>query len=98
MSGNDALTPLTLWDAHQVLSAVEPAKDASPEVWLSYYRRSARVYADVAEVDRGHYHEAMAWSNRERAKAVELQEQLDNRPSKKAAPAKSARSEPESPN
>ena len=27
--------------------------------WLAYYQRSAGWYAEIAEIDRGHYHEAL---------------------------------------
>jgi hypothetical protein len=62
----------TLWAAHDVLSQLRPKRDAQPRVWLEYYRRSAAVYAEVAEVDRGHHHEALYWAAREREKADEL--------------------------
>ncbi|WP_374058963.1 AMED_5909 family protein [Saccharomonospora sp. NB11] len=34
--------------------------------------RSARVYAEVAEIDRAHHHEARYWADRERRKAEEI--------------------------
>ncbi|HEU5475821.1 MAG TPA: AMED_5909 family protein [Actinophytocola sp.] len=36
---------------------------------LAYYQRSAAVYDRIAEVDRGHHHEALYWAGRERRKA-----------------------------
>lgn len=59
--------------AHELLSRERPAEGADAEVWLAYYRRSALVYARVAEVDRGHHHEALYWSSREERKAREIE-------------------------
>jgi hypothetical protein len=55
--------------AHEALSRLMPRPDASPTTWFTYYRRSAAVYERVAEIDRGHFHEAMFWATREREKA-----------------------------
>lgn len=68
--------PETLMQAHDMLVRVRPSRDAPGDAWVKYYRRSAAVYADVAEVDRGHHHEAMYWANREQRKANELQAKL----------------------
>ncbi|MCC8248037.1 AMED_5909 family protein [Saccharothrix luteola] len=59
----------TLKQAHEVVGKLMPAPDASPQVRREFYLRSAEVYARVAEVDRGHHHEALYWAKRERAKA-----------------------------
>ena len=71
--------PLRLMQAHEQLSRERPASDAEPEKWLAYYRRSAQVYATVAEVDRGHHHEALYWSSREERKAREIEEGMSRR-------------------
>lgn len=52
-----------------------PRPDASPRTWLTYYRRSAAVYQHVAEIDRGHFHEATFWATREREKAEAIENQ-----------------------
>jgi hypothetical protein len=62
--------------AHDLLTRERPAADAKPEKWLAYYRRSAALYAEVAEVDRGHHHEALYWASREDRKAREIEDQL----------------------
>ncbi len=67
----------TLMQAHDLLVAERPSSDASVQAWRAYYRRSARVYAEVAEIDRGHHHEALYWVNRERRKADELESDPD---------------------
>ena|SRR5437660_7103260 len=72
--------PKTLMQAHELLSRMRPGRAASRETWLRYYRRSAAVYAEVAEIDRGHHHEALYWANRERAKANDLQAAITKNP------------------
>ena len=42
--------PVTLMQAHEVLIKERPGRDAPKGAWLAYYRRSAAVYAEVAEV------------------------------------------------
>lgn len=60
--------PTRLMQAHELLTRERPAVGAGPEAWLAFYRRSAALYAEVAEVDRGHHHEALYWSSREERK------------------------------
>jgi hypothetical protein len=69
---SEAGGPVTLMQAHELLTRLRPGPSASPKTWLSYYQRSAAVYAEVAETDRGHHHEALYWAQRERAKANTL--------------------------
>ena len=64
-----ALDVKTLWQAHQALSDLRPPRESTAAAWRTYYLRSAEMYAEVAEVDRGHHHEALCWASRERAKA-----------------------------
>jgi len=68
--------PERLMQAHELLSQRRPAPEAGPAAWLAYYRSSAAVYAEVAEIDRGHHHEALYWSSREDRKAREIEAQL----------------------
>jgi hypothetical protein len=68
--------PTRLMQAHGLLSQERPAAEAKPEAWLAYYRRSAAVYAEVAEIDRGHHHEALYWAAREERKAREIEDRL----------------------
>ena len=46
------------------------------EHWLAYRQRSAALYADIAEIDRGHHHEALYWAERERESANEIKAQI----------------------
>lgn len=75
MSKTRRPNPVQLKQAHEVLSRERPVAGAEPEMWLTYYRRSAAVYAEVAEIDRGHHHEALYWASREERKAREIAEQ-----------------------
>lgn len=67
--------PVRLMQAHELLSEQRPAPEARPAEWVAYYRRSAAMYAEVAEIDRGHHHEALYWSSREDRKAHEIEAQ-----------------------
>jgi hypothetical protein len=73
-------SPETLMQAHELLSRMRPSSAASSATWLKYYRHSAAVYAEIAEVDRGHHHEALYWANRERAKANAIAAEIANNP------------------
>lgn len=64
--------PRTLVQAHDYLVRIRPERGADRLEWLTYYQRSAALYAEIAEIDRGHHHEALYWSGRERAKWDEL--------------------------
>jgi hypothetical protein len=68
--------PTTLRAAHEFVTKVMPAPTAQPAEWLEFRRRSAAVYARVADVDRGHHHEALYWAERELKVAEELVEQI----------------------
>jgi type II secretory pathway component PulM len=68
--------PQTLMQAHEVLVRIRPVRDASLPVWLEYYRRSAALYVEIAQVDPGHDGEAMYWAQREARRAEELAARL----------------------
>jgi hypothetical protein len=57
-------TPRTLMQAHAALVRIRPSQEASLEQWCAYYQRSARLYSEIAEIDRGHHHEALYWAER----------------------------------
>jgi hypothetical protein len=75
-SGGSGSAPQTLMQAHDLLNRMRPSRDARGDTWLRFYRRSAAVYAAVAEIDRVHHHEAMYWAQFERKKATELHTEL----------------------
>jgi hypothetical protein len=68
--------PRTLMQAHEELGRMRPKKDASQAAWLAYYQRSAALYAELAEIDRGHHHECLYWAEREQEKAKEVSAQI----------------------
>jgi hypothetical protein len=57
----EPVMPRTLVEAHEVLARVRPGRQAPLAEWLAYYQRSAALYAEVAEIDRGHHHESLHW-------------------------------------
>ncbi|MGH3624981.1 MAG: AMED_5909 family protein [Sciscionella sp.] len=69
---NTGTTPTTLTQAHDYLTRIRPKRSASETEWLAYYRHSAVLYAQIAEIDRGHHHEALYWAERERTKADQI--------------------------
>lgn len=63
----------TLAGAHVALQALQPSPDASAAEWELWFRRCSKVYAAVAEVDKGHHWEALGyWSARTREIADEI--------------------------
>jgi hypothetical protein len=69
-------SPRTLTDVHEALVRIRPARQASLTDWLAYYQRSAGWYAEVAEIDRGHHHEALSMAEHERGRAKEIEAQI----------------------
>ncbi|NKE57874.1 hypothetical protein FXN61_13945 [Lentzea sp. PSKA42] len=65
------MTARTLQEVHEVLSRLEPPPDAAPATKRDYHLRSIEVYERIADVDRGHHHEALYWVGREHRKATE---------------------------
>jgi hypothetical protein len=68
--------PTTLMQAHDALVRIRPKRDAPQAAWLAYYQRSAALYAELAEIDRGHHHECLYWAEREQGKAQEIAAQI----------------------
>jgi hypothetical protein len=71
-----AVPPQTLVEAHQALARIRPGRQAPLAEWLAYYQRSAAMYAEVAEIDRGHHHESLYWADHERDRAKEILAQV----------------------
>jgi hypothetical protein len=71
-----AVAPQTLVEAHEALARVRPGRQAPLAQWLAYYQRSADLYAEVAEIDRGHHHESLYWADHERDRAKEIMAQI----------------------
>jgi hypothetical protein len=64
--------PRTLMEAQWALAGVRPRQRAPLGEWLAYYQRSAGWYAEIAEIDRGHHHEALFMAEQERERAKEI--------------------------
>jgi hypothetical protein len=78
MTGDKATEPnppRTLFEVHEALARIRPRQTAPPAEWLAYYQKSAALFAEVAEIDRGHHHELLylAEHDRERAKQVKAE-------------------------
>lgn len=79
MTQDDATQPVmvrTLVEAHEALARIRPARQAPLTEWLAYYQRSEALYAEIAEIDRGHHHESLFWAGHERERAQEIKAQI----------------------
>jgi hypothetical protein len=68
--------PQTLAEAQHVVASCRPRQAAPLAEWLAYHQRCAAWYAEIAEIDRGHHHEALAMAERERQLAKEIKTQI----------------------
>ncbi|MFS8103465.1 hypothetical protein LFM09_40700 [Lentzea alba] len=64
----------SLSEAHDLLPRMMPRDGAAPADLRRFHEKSAAVYQRVAEIDRGHHHEALYWADREARLARELGE------------------------
>jgi hypothetical protein len=71
--------PRTLAEAHHAVASIRPPQKAPLGEWLAYHQQSAALYAEVAEIDRGHHHEALAMAERERRSAEEIKARVSSR-------------------
>jgi hypothetical protein len=79
MTGDKAAKPgppRTLRQAHEALARSQPLLKAPLGEWLAYYQRSAALYAEIAEIDRGHHHEALHMAEQARDSAKEIAAQI----------------------
>jgi hypothetical protein len=70
--------PRTLADAHEAVAAIRPPRTAPLSEWLAHHERSAALYAEIAEIDRGHHHEALFMAERERHRAKEIKTEISS--------------------
>ncbi|MFJ7218466.1 AMED_5909 family protein [Amycolatopsis sp. NPDC098790] len=54
-----------LREAHVDACERMPAQAAPAQVWVEFRRANARMYRAIADLDRGHHHEALYWFGRE---------------------------------
>ena len=72
----EPVMPRTLVEAHEVLARIRPGRLAPLTEWLAYYQRSAALYAEIAEIDRGHHHESLYWADQQRERLKEIEAQM----------------------
>jgi hypothetical protein len=70
--------PGTLAEAHEAVAAIRPPRTAPLSEWLAHHQRSAALYAEIAEIDRGHHHEALFMAERERHRAKEIKTEISS--------------------
>lgn len=68
--------PRTLAEAHEALAGIRPGRQAPLAEWLAYYQQSVALYAEIAEIDRGHHHESLYWADHDRERAEEIEAQI----------------------
>lgn len=71
-----AMRAATLREVHDELVSLMPGANSELKAQRDYHLASAKAYARIAEVDRGHHHEATYWANREREKAETITKQM----------------------
>ena len=79
MTGDEAAkpgSPRTLRQAHEELVRSRPRLQAPLGEWLVYYQRAAALYAEIAEIDRGHHHEALYMAEQARDSVAEIEAQI----------------------
>jgi hypothetical protein len=79
MTGDEATEPdppRTLGEAQVALALIRPRQQAPLGEWFAYYQRSVAWYAEIAEIDRGHHHEALYMAEQERERAKEVAAQI----------------------
>jgi hypothetical protein len=72
----EPVIPRTLVKAHEMLARIRPGRQAPLAEWLAHYQKSAALYAEIAELDRGHHHESLYWADHERERAKEIKAQI----------------------
>jgi len=68
--------PQTLIEADRALARLRPRRQAPLADWLAYHRQAAAIYAEIAEIDRGHHHEALFMAEHELKRAQEIAAQV----------------------
>ena len=83
MAGDQAAkpgSPRTLKQVNEVLERSEPRRKAPLGEWLVYYQRAAALYAEIAEIDRGHHHEALCMAEQAQDSVKEIEAQIPLQP------------------
>jgi hypothetical protein len=58
------------------VASCRPRQAAPLAEWLAYHQRAAAWYAEVAEIDRGHHHEALALAEEHRQLAKKIKARI----------------------
>ena len=74
--GSPAEQPRTLAQANHAAAMCQPRQTAPLLEWLAFHQRAAAWYAEVAEIDRGHHHEALFMAEHQRILAKEIKAQI----------------------
>lgn len=72
-----AQMPLSLGEAHDLLTRSRPRQGSAPAAWVSFHRRAAEVYANTAKTDLRNRCEAQRWIAWELRTAREIEDRLD---------------------
>lgn len=62
----------TLARAQEIVAQHWPGRNATVAAWRAHHEYAANLYAQVAEVDAAHHHEALFWAGQEQAEALAL--------------------------
>ena len=73
---SELVEPRTLADAHHAVARIRPRQNAPLAEWLAYHERSAAWYTEIAEIDRGHHHEALFMADQARQRIKEIKAQI----------------------
>ena len=79
MTGDESTepgSPRTLRQAHEALVRIRPRLKAPLGEWLAYYQRAVALYAEIAEIDRGHHHEALYMAEQAQDSVKEIEAQI----------------------
>jgi hypothetical protein len=74
----DPALPRTLAEAHYAVASIRPPQKAPLAEWLAYHQQSAAIYAEVAEIDRGHHHEALFMAEHARQRLEDIKAQISS--------------------
>lgn len=69
--------PHTLAEADEMLTRLQPAEDATLEVWGAFHRHAFEVFARTAQLDFVHRREARHRAGCELRRAREIEDLLD---------------------
>jgi len=72
----EPVMPRTLVEAHEALARIRPGRQVPLAQWRAYYQRSAALYAEVSEIDRGHQHESLYRADHERDRRKDVKAQI----------------------